>query len=69
MTSDLQVGIEPMTSVTDLSSCTVFLFDVVLFLLRGGEVSFRIIAFQFKADRLQMIVVAKKYICVATVHQ
>ena len=23
----------------------------------------------FKADRLQMIVVAKKYICVATVHQ
>ena len=24
---------------------------------------------QFKADRLQMIVVAKKYICVATVHQ
>jgi len=24
---------------------------------------------QFKADRLQMIVVSKKYICVATVHQ
>ena len=24
---------------------------------------------QFKADRQQMIVVAKKYICVATVHQ
>ena len=24
---------------------------------------------QFKADKLQMIVVAKKYICVATVHQ
>ena len=24
---------------------------------------------EFKADRLQMIVVAKKYICVATVHQ
>ena len=24
---------------------------------------------QFKADGLQMIVVAKKYICVATVHQ
>ena len=24
---------------------------------------------QFKADRLQIIVVAKKYICVATVHQ
>ena len=24
---------------------------------------------QFKADRLQMLVVAKKYICVATVHQ
>ena len=23
----------------------------------------------FKVDRLQMIVVAKKYICVATVHQ
>ena len=23
----------------------------------------------FKADRLQMIVVAKKYLCVATVHQ
>jgi len=23
----------------------------------------------FKADRLQMIVVAEKYICVATVHQ
>ena len=56
MTSDLQVGIEPMTSVTDLSSRAVFLFDAVLFLLGGGEVSFRIIAFQFKADRLQMIV-------------
>ena len=27
------------------------------------------IIFVFKADRLQMIVVAKKYICVATVHQ
>ena len=25
--------------------------------------------FKFKADRLQLIVVAKKYICVATVHQ
>ena len=25
--------------------------------------------FYFKADRQQMIVVAKKYICVATVHQ
>ena len=24
---------------------------------------------EFKADRLQMIVVAKKYICVATAHQ
>ena len=28
-----------------------------------------IIYIQFKADRQQMIVVAKKYICVATVHQ
>ena len=27
------------------------------------------ITLHFEADRLQMIVVAKKYICVATVHQ
>ena len=28
-----------------------------------------ILTVQFKADRQQMIVVAEKYICVATVHQ
>ena len=37
MTSDLQVGIEPMTSVTDLSSRTVFLFDVLFFFGGGGR--------------------------------
>lgn len=43
MTSDFQVGIKPMTSVTDLSSRHVLLFEVVLF-WGEGEVSFRIIA-------------------------
>ena len=40
-------------------------------LARGGKPGFLFLLFciVFKADRLQMIVVAKKYICVATVHQ
>ena len=41
-------------SVSDESSFRWCLYQVII---------------QFKADRLQMIVVAKKYICVATVHQ
>ena len=34
-----------------------------------GDQSFLSFVNVFKADRLQMIVVAKKYICVATVYQ
>ena len=38
--------------------------------LKVSEILFQVIATKyFKADRLQMIVVAKKYTCVATVHQ
>ena len=37
--------------------------------LRSPEIVCYSMSFLFKADRLQMIVVAKKYICVATVHQ
>ena len=45
------------------------IFDQRQMYFRQEPCALLLINLIFKADRLQMIVVAKKYICVATVHQ
>ena len=57
---------EPRVSVSTAFSSSPKLLQV---LKHEESVFYFVIIIKFKADRLPMIVVAKKYICVGTVHQ
>ena len=54
-----------------VSKMVLFRGSIEYFCYIIGQVRFLLytLKWRFKADRLQMMVVAKKYICVATVHQ